>query len=204
MLLRLQLCPLLLLLLLCFVLKTKSALAMSANNAKKVLRSKIKAALKALEEPYVETASASILEKLQGVSQFADSAGVSSYLAMPKGEVNTSGVLRVAFSKDKRVFIPKILGKNPADMYMLEVTAEKLKSFASNSWGIPEPGEEDCIEGMDGSYSGAIDVVIVPGVAFSSSCTRLGHGKGYYGECAILFTSLSGDVKQQNSRKAGQ
>eukprot|EP00918_Siedleckia_nematoides_P035635 GHVU01077372.1.p1 GENE.GHVU01077372.1~~GHVU01077372.1.p1 ORF type:complete len:341 (+),score=18.62 GHVU01077372.1:155-1177(+) len=35
----------------------------------------------------------------------------------------------------------------------------------------------------DGTHSGEIDLVLVPATAFSSNGSRLGHGKGYYGEC---------------------
>lgn len=66
-------------------------------------------------------------------------------------------------------------------MVMLPVaSAQEIDSFPRSKWGIPEPELDP--EKPDGTYSGKIDVVIVPGVAFDEGCNRLGHGKGYYGE----------------------
>jgi hypothetical protein len=50
-------------LLLILLLAYSNSTAMSGINAKKALRNKIKAALKVLDDPYVESASAVILEK---------------------------------------------------------------------------------------------------------------------------------------------
>ena len=53
---------------------------------------------------------------------------------------------------------------------------QEIEAFPRNKWGIPEP------QGIAFSRDGLpdIDLVIVPGVAFDSTCQRLGHGKGYY------------------------
>jgi 5-formyltetrahydrofolate cyclo-ligase len=74
------------------------------------------------------------------------------------------------------------------DMWMLEVSSiSDLDSWKANNWGIKEPPllhaatetkpeqprqeAHDCPE---------LSLVVCPGVAFDSSCQRLGHGKGYY------------------------
>ena len=59
---------------------------------------------------------------------------------------------------------------------------EDIDSFPKNKWGIPEPSTEEAMRCTDHTYSGKIDLVLVPGVAFDANCGRLGHGKGYYGE----------------------
>lgn len=67
-------------------------------------------------------------------------------------------------------------------MIMVEVASKlEMDSFPKSKWGIPEPPEDFIIERPDGTYAGCIDLVFVPGVAFDVNCSRLGHGKGYYG-----------------------
>lgn len=59
---------------------------------------------------------------------------------------------------------------------------EEIASFGLTKWKIPEPSEELVLSREDGVTEGDIDVVVVPAVAFDSSCNRLGHGRGHYGE----------------------
>jgi len=100
---------------------------------------------------------------------------------MPQSEVATYDIIQEAFMQQKRVFVPKILGKKSHDMFMFEVSSfAVLNSFDRNRWGIPEPGLEAVSNSPDGTYQGLIDLVLVPGVAFDPMCARLGHGKGYY------------------------
>lgn len=59
---------------------------------------------------------------------------------------------------------------------------EEAASFPLTKWKIPEPPEDLALSREDGVTEGAIDVVVVPAVAFDSNCNRLGHGRGHYGE----------------------
>lgn len=43
-------------------------------------------------------------------------------------------------------------------------------------WGIPEPRTDRCPE----TAPAVVDFVLVPGVAFTARCERLGYGAGYY------------------------
>jgi 5-formyltetrahydrofolate cyclo-ligase len=44
-----------------------------------------------------------------------------------------------------------------------------------NKWGIPEPGK-----GAEQISSEELDLVVIPGVAFSRNGCRLGFGQGFY------------------------
>ena len=55
------------------------------------------------------------------------------------------------------------------------------KGFEIGSFGIREPlGEE---------YSGDLDLIIVPGLAFSRDGNRIGYGKGYYDRLFMRYSS---------------
>ncbi len=81
---------------------------------------------------------------------------------------------------------PQVMGRGSADMRMFPLRSEEeVASFPLTKWKIPEPSEELVLSREDGVTAGDIDIVVVPGVAFDSSCNRLGHGRGHYGEVAI-------------------
>lgn len=164
---------------------------LSKTTVKLALRRDMKKQLKLLTTEQTESASITILQKLALTSEYLNASGVSVYLSM-NGEVNTEGFVRDAFLRNKRVFIPKILGKQPQDMFMLEVESlEQLQSFPLDKWGIPDPPMSFIDSSKDGIHSGLIDVVLMPGVAFDSKCARLGHGKGYYGMKISSTLSIS-------------
>jgi len=101
---------------------------------------------------------------------------------MLTGEVQTYDLISEALALNKRVFIPKVIGKNPDDLVAIEIFSfSEIENFPKNSWGIPEPPVGILSQRHDVTQMGIIDLVIVPGVAFDSNCGRLGHGKGYYG-----------------------
>jgi 5-formyltetrahydrofolate cyclo-ligase len=50
------------------------------------------------------------------------------------------------------------------------------RDLAAGVWGIREPHAERCPE----TPASQIELVLVPGVAFTSRCERLGYGGGYY------------------------
>ena len=115
-----------------------------------------------------------------------------------------------------KIFVPKVLGKGNDDLIMLPISSsEEYASMPCNSWNIPEPvyppdSDNTCnfsssrnshglISGnldIDRQFSyDAIDLVIVPCVAFDSGGRRMGHGKGYYD----TFLSHLIQAKKQNS-----
>lgn len=151
---------------------------------KSALRSEIRGSVKALSQQYVDSVSDCLSERLRKEEIFAKSKVVSCYLSM-KGEVNTKMLIQSIFKNNQKIFIPKVTGKKSQDMFMFEVRSmEEMENFPKNNWGIPEPPFDLLDTTKDGVFGGLIDVIILPGVAFSPSCERLGHGKGYY-DCFI-------------------
>lgn len=148
---------------------------------KSALRKDVKSCLKTMSPEEIEGKSGAIVSRLFAMPAYAKSQVVCCYLSMPSSEVMTAAIVQSCFDAHKRLFIPKVTGKEARDIHMLEVVNEvQLQSFPKSKWGIPEPPMELVAAHPDGSELGIIDLVILPGIAFDAACHRLGHGKGYY------------------------
>lgn len=89
-----------------------------------------------------------------------------------QNEVLTDEVFLAALEGGKEVCYPKVLRGAPALGFF---KVKDLKDLTPGSHDIPEPQEDG------GSVEpGVFDLVVVPGVAFDRSGTRVGYGKGYY------------------------
>ena len=86
--------------------------------------------------------------------------------------------------------VPKIVGKQSADMAMVLAPSERaLTDLPLDKWNIPIPDE-----GWGEQQLADIDVVLVPCVAVDRRCNRLGHGKGYY-DCFIERSTIARRAK---------
>jgi 5-formyltetrahydrofolate cyclo-ligase len=146
---------------------------------KAAMRKAVRSSLRALSASAIAAASERACARAAALT--ADATSVCCYLAMPKAECLTTPLLDELFASSKRVYVPRVEGDAREQMRMLHVAdAAALSQFPRSKWGIPEPTDEQCLTMEDGALSAAIDVVIVPGVAFDASCRRLGQGRGYY------------------------
>ncbi|WP_291870178.1 5-formyltetrahydrofolate cyclo-ligase [Maribacter sp.] len=87
-----------------------------------------------------------------------------------KKEIDTSFILSILQGKDKNVVIPKMIGVNGLENYLLTDNTRLKK----NKWDVPEPIDGIKIEPQN------IDVVFIPLLAFDNKGNRVGYGKGYY------------------------
>ncbi|KAJ9443392.1 5-formyltetrahydrofolate cyclo-ligase [Diplonema papillatum] len=160
--------------------------------AKRVMRTQILQRMRTMTAEDIGRESAQVAEKCFGIEQLKDAVGVSIYVSMEK-ELGTSPIISWLFRAKKRVFVPCITGKTSPDMRMVEIfSPEEISRWSCNRYGIREMPRAEVDTKPDVAESGLIDVVFCPGVAFDTSCNRLGHGKGYY-DC---FLSRAGSVKK--------
>ena len=88
-----------------------------------------------------------------------------------KQEVQTLALLSNSFAANKNVLIPNVVGKTREDMWLVPIKSiAELETFPLSAWGIPEPPRDLYTKNDDFTESGAIDLIIVPGVAFDSKC----------------------------------
>jgi 5-formyltetrahydrofolate cyclo-ligase len=154
---------------------------------KKELRKLMKRALQAMDPQTILQQSEICEMKLLQSSIYLNSRGICCYLSMTN-ELQTNQLIETALASSKKVYIPKVIGPNPSDMEIHEITSlEQINNFPKSAWGIPEP-PDDAICSTD--YAQNLDVVFLPGVAFDRTCQRLGHGKAYYGTLSLLHRWL--------------
>lgn len=141
---------------------------------KKNLRKILKARLGNLPNSYRAKSSQEIFQRVEQLDVYVKSTAIFCYLSMPE-EVQTMEFIDRCLMEGKRIFVPKVLdGRN---MQVLEVLSlDDIEKFPKSRWGIPEP-PADLTEAWKLRAYAAIDLVIVPGMGFDSSCQRIGHGK---------------------------
>ncbi len=143
---------------------------------KSALRREVTNKLKALDRSAIADQSAQILTALQALPEFQASKTICCYISFGK-EVETLPILTTCFNLEKEIIIPKVTGPKSNDMVMLSCSsAEELRGYTENKWGIPEPEHS----APDLTHTKDIDLIFVPGIAFDKSCNRVGRGRGYY------------------------
>lgn len=169
---------------------------MSRNSAKSSLRKLIQAKLKTLDKNDILLQSESILKTLIKDSRVESARTVGLYMSMPQVEVNTTKLIEYCFNSNKEVYLPKCFDKanqsrRSRHMNLLRVldmdAVQNLKP--TGKFNLREPEEGESI--MD---KGGLDVLILPGLAFTKSGERLGHGAGYYDEFLEAYETKFGEL----------
>ena len=106
-----------------------------------------------------------IMERVTALKAYESARTVLCYHSV-SGEVDTLGLIERMRSDGKTVCLPAILSKGVME-------ARRMDCLVPGPYGIP------CPEGPVVPPE-AIDLILVPGLAFDKDCQRLGLGGGYY------------------------
>lgn len=137
---------------------------------KKQIRSTILLRLKTQEEKERIRKSKKIREKLFKLDEFKKAKRIMFYISCG-GEVNTKEMIRKAIKQGKIIAVPVCNRRRKTiSPYRIGLKTRLKKGL----YGILEPQRKWCIP------KEAIDLVVVPAVAFDIQGNRLGRGKGYY------------------------
>ena len=113
-------------------------------------------------------ASRRIFARVESLPQFGAARCVAAFCALDD-EPATREVLDRWLKSGLRVVVPRVEGD---EMQFYDYAPEEV---ACGSFGIAEPTSEARL-----CRPSEIDLVVVPGVAFTREGLRLGRGKGYY------------------------
>ena len=137
---------------------------------KNELRKRLKKARAQLCAEQVAASSAQAAEHILACDAYKKAECIMGYLAFGK-ELSVDAVLRAALAEGKKVVVPLVTSATE----MVPVVLRNMEDFELDRYGIRSVREpaELC-------EAQAIDLVLVPGVAFDREGGRLGMGAGYY------------------------
>ena len=139
------------------------------NNNKFFLRKSFKKQRSLLDTNQVKGLSKRIFENLLELNVWEKSF-YHLYLSNEiNNEVETDEIVNLLFMKNKRVFVPKILGKD-----LLNIEIDNNTNYSLNHLGIREPISSNQ---KDASL---LEVIFVPLLIFDKLGHRVGYGGGYY------------------------
>ena len=132
---------------------------------KKAVRQMVRAEIAKLSEEVKSTLSDAIFDKICHLEQVERASTVALFVSLSDEPRSASAIAKL--SQSKRVVVPRIEGE---EMEFYDIS----EGLQRGSFGILEPVATTPVEPDE------IDVMIVPGVAFTHDGSRCGRGKGFY------------------------
>ena len=99
----------------------------------------------------------------------AEAQTIMAYYSLPD-EVNTHALIDELVAEGKTVLLPKVMGADTMELRRYTGRAD----LQEGAYHILEPVGEPFTD------LSAIDLILVPGLAFDAAGHRLGRGRGYY------------------------
>ena len=141
------------------------------------LRKKILQEMKALSQEQKQVIDQALTERLLQHPFYQEAKVIATYLSFPH-EFQTQGLIEQALKDGKKVLIPKTYPKGRMDFVVYD-----LQQLVKTSFGLLEP--QGNLEVVAASQ---IDLIHVPGLAFTTKGYRIGYGGGYYDRYLEQFT----------------
>lgn len=147
---------------------------------KRKLRQTIFAARDALSPEEINLKSAAITRRLYALDAYRASQTIMFFLSF-RSEVNTRPVVEKSLACGKKVVVPRAVPETRTLTlsYLHHWESDLMTGF----YGIPESRPE----ALRPAVPSAVDLLIVPGVAFDLKGNRLGYGGGYYDRFMALL-----------------
>ena len=146
---------------------------------KSALRREVIAARDALAPETRAAAGAKITHQLLGLDAWKNARCVLVYLSFGS-EFETTALLECARASGKAICLPRV--DRSARALAIHRVDDPSSDVETGVWGIREPRPACPAVVLE-----AIDFVLVPGVAFTPRCERLGYGGGFYDALIARF-----------------
>lgn len=155
--------------------------------AKKGLRSRMRALRGAIPEASRQQRSEALVARVRELERYASARTIAAFMAI-HGEVDLTSLRRAAAAEGKTVALPRV-DLASGDLLLHDAPEEELEMGA---YGIEEPREGARLVDPE-----TVDLVLVPALVVDLDGYRVGYGKGYYDRllprapralaCAVVF-----------------
>ena len=136
---------------------------------KSELRKQVLQEMKALPREQKQAIDQVLTERVLQHPFYQEAKVIATYLSFPH-EFQTQGLIEQALKDGKKVLIPKTYPKGRMDFVLYDP-----QQLVKTSFGLLEPqGDLEVVEPSQ------IDLIHVPGLAFTREGYRIGYGGGYY------------------------
>ena len=148
---------------------------------KAALRRQLIAARDALPPATRRELSARITPQLLALDAYRQASCVLAYMSFGS-EFDTAALVTDALASGKQLCLPRVdRSTRRLELHSVDDLANDLQT---GTWGIREPRAE-----CPPADLARIDFVLLPGVAFTPQCDRLGYGGGFYDRLITRFAS---------------
>lgn len=137
------------------------------------IRKRVIAARDALPAAVRRDSSARITPRLLELPAYGSARCVLAYVSFGS-EFETGAFVADLLARGKSLVLPRV--ERATRSLKLHIVRDTGTDLAPGVLGIREPRADRCPEAMPE----AVDFVLVPGVAFTARCERLGYGGGFY------------------------
>ena len=144
---------------------------------KSELRKQVLHEMKALTREQKQFIDQALTERLLQHPFYQEAKVIATYLSFPH-EFQTQELIEQALKDGKKVLIPKTYPKGRMDFVVYDP-----QQLVKTSFGLLEPQGD--LEVVDASQ---IDLIHVPGLAFTTDGYRIGYGGGYYDRYLEYFS----------------
>ena len=138
---------------------------------KKVLRREMRSVLQELTPDQIVSASKAVVIQIQHSLRFRHAKTIALYWAVD-WEIDLSHLLSPEISTGKSFALPRWNSRHEDYEFAL---LDSVSQIVTGLYGIHEPAPECSVLEHQ-----VIDLVLIPGLAFSRAGARLGRGRGYY------------------------
>lgn len=142
------------------------------------LRKQVLQEMKALSQEQKQAMDRALTERFLNHPLYQEAHNIATYLSFPH-EFQTQELIKQALKDGKKVLIPKTYPKGRMDFVVYDP-----QQLVKTSFGLLEPEGELTV--VDRSQ---IDVIHVPGLAFTTEGYRIGYGGGYYDRYLATYKS---------------
>ena len=144
------------------------------------LRKQVLQDMKAIPREQKQSMDQALTERFLNYPFYQEAKVIATYLSFPH-EFQTQELIEQALKDGKKVLIPKTYPKGRMDFVVYDP-----QQLVKTSFGLLEPQGD--LEVVDASQ---IDLIHVPGLAFTTEGYRIGYGGGYYDRYLEHFTGHS-------------